>query len=368
MKPLSIYIHIPFCIKKCPYCDFFSRKYSIEKSEEYISFLCNQIKDNSYKYNNRVIDTIYFGGGTPSIIGTDNIIKILNCIYNNYTVSNPEITIEVNPTSTLNLDFTLLHTSGVNRISLGMQSSNDLELEILGRGHTKFDIINCVDKIKKSGITNISLDVMIGISKQTKESLQDTLYFCKSLDVPHISAYILKIEEKTKYNKIRDTLNLPDEDTVSDLYLFMITYLKTLGYNQYEISNFCKPNFESKHNLKYWLCEEYLGFGVASHSYVDNKRFYSPSNFSDYYNNIIIDDGNGGSEEEYIMMNLRLTKGISFVKFKERFNCSFPEKYIKNANKPKFTSFVCNDNDRLYLTEKGFLISNYIISSILFDD
>ena len=367
MKKLSLYIHIPFCESKCPYCDFFSVKYNIDKVNEYVEYMCKQIEKYGKKYN-RIVDTIYFGGGTPSVIGTDNIIKILTCIYTNFKVENAEITLEVNPTSAVRLDFKKLYENGVNRISVGMQSSNEEELALLGRNHDKNDVKNCVDIIKKGGIKNISLDVMVGISKQTKESLKTTLDFCNSLDVLHISAYILKIEEKTRYNKIKDKLNLPDEDNVADLYMYMVEHLKKYKYNQYEISNFCKEGYESKHNLKYWECEEYLGIGPASHSYVDEKRFYTPKKFKDFYDGIIIDDGVGGNEEEYIMLNLRLSKGVDFIKFEEKFGYSFPQKYIANASNPIFLDYVYISDKNIHIKEKGFLLSNYIISSILYND
>ena len=367
MKNLSLYIHIPFCSAKCPYCDFYSVKYNEEKVFIYTEKLCERLVALSSKYN-RTVNTVYFGGGTPSVIGTENIVKILKVINNNFNLINPEITLEANPVSALTLDFIKLKKYGVNRVSMGMQSVNFTELDLLGRKHTLTDITSSIEKIRLSGIDNISLDVMVGVANQTISSLQNTLDFCISLNVSHISSYILKIEENTVYNKIKDTLNLPDEDSVCDLYLFMSKYLISKGYNQYEISNFSKIGYESKHNLKYWNCDEYLGVGPSAHSFVDGMRFYYPRNINGFYNNEIISDGSGGDVEEYVMMRLRLSNGLSFDDFKCRYGYDFPKIYINNANKPKFSSYVCVTDEKINLTVDGFLMSNYIISSILFDD
>ncbi len=189
--------------------------------------------------------------------------------------------------------------------------------------------------------------------------------FCKEVDATHVSAYILKIEENTKYNSIRDLLNLPDEDTVSDYYILMCDYLNNNEYKQYEISNFSKKGYESKHNLKYWNCDEYLGIGPSAHSFVSGKRFYTPNDIESFNKDIIIKDGIGGDIREYIMMRLRLNEGIIFNEFYNRFNKAIPDKYIKNASDIKLKNFVNVDDKWIILTSNGFLLSNYIISIIL---
>ncbi|MGN0551291.1 MAG: radical SAM family heme chaperone HemW [Acutalibacteraceae bacterium] len=365
MKNLSLYIHIPFCISKCPYCDFFSVKFSRSKADEYTDVLCNRIRSASAQHA-RILDTVYFGGGTPSIIGNDNLIKILDCISTSFNIENPEVTAEVNPNSSDKLNFALLKAYGLNRVSVGMQSIENNELKLLGRQHNQDDIKHTAEQILKGGIDNFSLDVMVGIPRQTSESLIHSLDFCKEAGAKHISAYLLKLEENTEFYKNKDLLNLPDDDAVSDLYLLMCEHIEKLGYAQYEISNFSLPGFESRHNLKYWRCEEYLGIGPAAHSFIDGKRYFTPNSFKDFYSGVIISDGDGGSEEEYIMLNLRLSRGVSFKDFNTRFGYGFPNKYIKKAEKFKSKGLLETDNNGIRLKKEGFLLSNYIIGSILY--
>lgn len=259
MKNLGLYLHIPFCDGKCPYCDFYSIKNDKKTIDEYVANLNKKIL--SYKDKNFIADTVYFGGGTPSLLGTERIISILNTVKQGFGDVSSETTLEVNPDSASLLDFEMLKFYGVNRISVGLQSANENELRSLGRKHTALDAAKTVDEVRKSGIKNISLDLMIGISGQTLNSLENSINFCANLDVSHISAYILKIEEGTAYYKNKNNLILPDEDTVCDFYEYMVKKLSSCGFNQYEISNFAKAGQESKHNLKYWNCEEYLGIG-----------------------------------------------------------------------------------------------------------
>ena len=361
MKKLGLYIHIPFCSEKCPYCDFYSLKYSDKLVDEYVTNLNKKI----LSYSDYYADTIYLGGGTPSILGTERIISILKNIKTSFGDCSKETTIELNPESAKFLDFKKLRYYGIDRVSIGMQSSNQTELTLLGRKHSAQDVADLANTIQKSGISNISFDLMIGISQQTIGSLEKSIEFCKNIGAKHISAYILKIEKGTAYYKNKDNLKFPDDDTVCDLYEFMAQKLSSLGYRQYEISNFAMPGCESLHNLKYWNCEEYIGIGSSAHSFVDGKRFYYGRSLKQFYSNEIINDGSGGDEEEYIAMTLRLSSGLRFENFLKRFGCPLPEHYIKNAKKLLSTNLLFLDKDGIRLSEKGFLCSNAVIVEII---
>lgn len=364
-KKLGLYIHIPFCKKKCPYCDFFSKSKNDEETVIYTNELIKSIK---YWSNNvdRKITSIYFGGGTPNMLGVDNLCKMLSTVFKNFDVdSNAEITTEFNPTYSDSIDFKKLLNAGFNRLSFGMQSANDEELKILNREHTSRDVKKVIENAQRDGFKNISLDLMLGIPKQTKSSLTKSIEFCKDCNVEHISAYILKIEENTPFYNNQKNLDIPDSDTQADLYLHACEELEKVGYYQYEISNFSKKGFESKHNLTYWGCKEYLGIGPSAHSFLNGKRFYYPRSFQDFYNNNITDDGFGGDEEEYIMLNLRLNKGIVFKDFEKRFSKSLSSNIINKAKLYEKNGFINFSENGFNLTRKGFLVSNYIIADLI---
>ncbi len=362
---LGLYIHIPFCSGKCPYCDFFSKAVDTNSVNTYTNELLKSIEYWS-KQTDRQITSIYFGGGTPNMLGTDNLCKVLDKVFICFNVlQNAEITTELNPTYSDSIDFAKLKKYGFNRLSFGMQSANDDELKILGRKHTSDEVKAVINLAKNAGFNNISLDLMLGIPKQNKDSLQESIEFCKSCDVQHISAYILKVEENTPFYKNIDNLNIPDEDTQADLYSFACEKLEELGYYQYEISNFANEGFESKHNLTYWECEEYIGIGPSAHSFFNCERFYYNRSFEDFYNNKIIKDCIGGTKEEYIMLNLRLTKGISFDEYKNRFDEDFPSIILNKAEKFRKFGLLDITDKGLKLNKKGFLLSNAIISELI---
>ncbi len=361
----GLYLHIPFCSGKCLYCDFFSKATSKEEINTYVSNMLARLEHYAKIYKNKQFDTIYIGGGTPSVIGTQHLAKLVTTIQKSFNMVSPEITIEMNPKSALDIDFKVLAECGVNRISLGVQSAHKNELELLGRRHCNNDVIKSIEKIKQSGINNISLDLMVGISQQTKESLLKSIDFCLEQSPTHISAYILKVEENTPYHRLAPTLNLPDDDMQAELYITMQNYLTEKGYNQYEISNFAKPGFESRHNLKYWNCDEYLGVGASAHSMMDCKRFYYPRSLDDFYNNNVIADGSGATAEEYIMLSLRLASGLNFNKYKAYFCTDVPENCIEVAKKYEKCGLTKITDEAIALTKEGFLVSNAIISQML---
>ncbi|MCD7828729.1 MAG: radical SAM family heme chaperone HemW [Clostridiales bacterium] len=367
----GLYIHIPFCLSKCPYCDF----YSTIPKDDAISLYCAAAADEMTagrrtgdftKNSDLAFDTVYFGGGTPSIIGADNIGFLLNRARKSYSVSdNAEITVECNPSSVNEDFFKALSFFGVNRISLGLQSAVDGERKALGRKAGRTQVENAVNWARKAGIDNISLDIMLGIPNQTESSLNETIDFCLNTGTPHISAYMLTIEENTVFYKRRDKLNLPDEDSVCDMYLKVCDRLKARGLERYEISNFAISGFESKHNLKYWRCEEYLGLGASAHSFISGKRFFTSRDFRGFIaGEKAVFDSLGGSEEEFIMLRLRLKSGLTNDDYREKFGCDIPKSLFEKA-KTFSAEYVTVSDNSVSLTDKGALISNYIIGSLI---
>lgn len=340
----GLYIHIPFCVSKCPYCDFYSVKYEKAIAEEYVSRITEEFK----KYEGAEFDTVYFGGGTPSVLEPELICRIIEEAKSNFVIdSGAEITVECNPSKELKEDFKKYAESGVNRLSIGMQSAVDKERFALGRRAGAADVKRTIEYAKSVGISNISLDVMLGTPKQTIDSLDTTFDFIDKAGVAHISAYMLKIEEGTPFFRLQDRLALPDEDTVSEMYLKTVKVLEQLGFCQYEISNFAKPGFESRHNTKYWTLDPYLGFGPSAHSFWNGERFYYDKNWE------IIPDGSGGDREEKIMLGMRLTKGVGISLIKKDISSFINSGYLKMNGR------------NVAFTPKGMLISNYILSEII---
>lgn len=357
---LGLYIHIPFCKAKCPYCDFYSVVFSEDKKNKYVDAICRNIKAYSLENKNKV-DTIYFGGGTPSLLSAKDIDKILSCAEKFFSFSDfPEITMECNPESTSKEKITGYKSAGINRLSIGVQSLCDKQLEYLGRLHdasTARQVILDADSI---GMNNISCDIMLATPHQNPEILSNTIRQLAELPVQHISAYLLKIESGTKYfNNKWVSESVPDDDEASDLYLQTVEMLGSYGFKQYEISNFAKSGYESRHNIKYWECKPYLGIGASSHSDYRGKRFYVPSDIDSFIESsmqkTIIEDENPDREEERVFLGMRLSKGI-------------PVEWIQNKNQNKIKSFCdagflkCED-DRVAFTPKGFLVSNTILAS-----
>ncbi len=361
----GLYIHIPFCDGKCAYCNFFSIHSDNQAIEEYTDHLIRSAFTWGKKIN-RSFDTVYFGGGTPSLLGHERLIRILNAVKQAFSVAdNAEITVEVNPSSTEPLDFSAMKSAGFNRLSIGLQSANENELAILGRRHSVDDARRTVLEAQQAGFDNISLDVMLAIPKQTPESLHHTLDFCAECKVQHISAYILKIEPGTRFYRNKDSLPFFDDDAQAAIYEDAVSYLNRLGYQQYEISNFSLPGYESRHNLKYWHDEEYLGIGPSAHSFIDGKRFYYDNSFEGFYDGRIIDEGCGGDEEEYIMLALRLKEGLVFNEYEKRFGKKVSDKMLTAAERLASSGLVKICPSSLSLTVKGFLVSNSVIAYLL---
>ncbi len=369
MKNIGLYLHIPFCKSKCPYCDFYSFSGKDEQKDQYTSVLREKIlssistlqSDTECKAN-----TLYIGGGTPSVLGAKNLENLVNACNSGFLTDDAEITVECNPYGLDEDFFKALYDCGVNRISLGLQSAVDSERRILGRLSDRNQVEKAVKTAQKVGFNNITLDVMLGVPEQTEKSLQGTLDFCVSLGVPHISAYMLKLEENTHFYKNQNKYNFPDDDLTADMYLQMCETLENQGIMQYEISNFARKGFESRHNLKYWHCEEYLGLGPSAHSFLDGKRFYYDRDFNAFMNGATpIDDGFGGDFTEYAMLNLRLVEGLNENKVLERFGHNIPKEVYEKSKIFIDNGYILKNENGLALTRKGFLMSNSILADIL---
>ncbi len=362
----GLYIHIPFCRSKCPYCDFYSFTADERIKGEYTAAIIKNIIIWQEKTKNG-FSTVYFGGGTPSQLRAERLAKIVKTIKKQ---PDCEVTVECNPFDLSEgwdeNDIALLKNSGVNRISMGMQSAVDNERKKLGRRAGRAEIEKAVRLIKNGGIDNFSLDLMLGIPLQTIDSIKESIAFCNDVGAKHVSSYLLKIEQGTPFEKVEKLLNLPDEDECCDMYLAACEELERYGYKQYEISNFAVPGFESRHNLIYWDCREYLGIGAAAHSFFGGKRFYYPSDASAFIGGAQpISDGDGGSFEEYVMLRLRLTEGLTQASCKERFGFEIPPEMREKSTALEKNSLLVSDEKGIRLTPKGFLVSNAIIGELL---
>lgn len=364
-KSIGLYLHIPFCKSKCPYCDFYSKRAGDNEYNDYVNALKEKIHYWGEHFSGS-LKTVYFGGGTPSLLGADRLCDILNSVKENFILEpNPEITVEINPDSGKILDFSTLINQGFNRLSIGMQSAVPSELKKLGRIHTTDDVHTTIDRAKAAGFNNISLDLMTGIPLQTKESLKQSIDFCAECGVTHISSYILKIEENTKFAQIQSRLNLPDDDEQAELYLYMIELLEKYGYMQYEISNFAKPGYESRHNTGYWECGEYIGIGPSAHSFLDGKRFFYGRDTDSFKAGKIIEDGEGGTPEEYIMLSLRLKKGLNSDTFYKKYGFPLPDSFKNKARLYIDNGFMEKNGKSYSFTPKGFLVSNAILADLI---
>lgn len=356
---LGLYIHVPFCRSKCAYCDFYSFCPDSFQAEEYTSRIIEDLNNWAARVN-RAADTLYFGGGTPSLLGGANIARVVAAARQNFGLEEAEITVECNPGDALFEDFKIMAEAGVNRISIGAQSGKDNELKLLSRRHSAEQICQTVADAVKAGISNISLDVMLGIPEQTKKSLADTLAMFADLPITHISAYMLKVEAGTPMEKRVN--ELPDEDETAELYLEACRMLSDFGFERYEISNFCRDGKVSRHNVKYWQCEEYLGLGPSAHSFLGGKRFYYPRSYEDYMlGTTPIDDGFGGDPAERLMLALRLSEGIEPGSFCAKNNPDSKQKLQAEMDNLVKMGLMQKKGERYCFTDSGALVSNSCI-------
>ena len=374
--PLGIYVHVPFCRSKCQYCDFYSLTTKDDAlMDQYMAAVCTHIREAGLLAPGYVVDTVYFGGGTPTFFGAEGMASILNTIRKSFSVApSAEITFEANPDSVSDKLLRRLRSEGFNRVSLGIQCDNDEILKKLGRPHNYAQAVNAVQRIRKAGYRNLSVDLMFGLPGQTLPAWLKTLEHVLQLAPEHISCYGLKVEEGTPLYEYQEYCNLADDDTQADMYLEAVELLRSKGYRQYEISNFCRKGNVSRHNLKYWTGGEYLGFGPNASSDFAGRRFTIVRDLHGYIDGI----QNGGQvlqevqeipnrerAGEYLMMRLRTVSGLDPKEYEKQFLLPFaPIEAALQQNKDHGLAAKTFDG-RWHLTPEGFLLSNSIISDLL---
>lgn len=370
-KPtLGLYIHIPFCKAKCAYCDFYSLAHSEEKMDAYMAALLRHLEEVAPRAAGMQVDTVYFGGGTPSYLGAARLCRILQTVLRRYDVArDAEITLEANPDSAGDWkELRRLRRAGFNRLSLGVQSTDDALLRRIGRVHTYEQVQQAVKAARQAKFTNMSLDLIYGLPGQTMEDWQRTLADAVALDPEHLSCYGLKLEEGTPLWQQRQTLTLPDDDAQADMYLYTVAALGEMGYEQYEISNFAKPGKASRHNLKYWNMEEYAGFGPGAHSDFGGVRYGYVRDIDSYIAGKLVlseseNDSTLARDYEYVMLSLRTAAGIDRQTFEKRYRQRFqPMETLFEQYEKAGLALPTEGGWRL--TPKGFLVSNSIIAAL----
>lgn len=375
MNPLGLYLHIPFCRQKCIYCDFYSLSGNEGRMDDYTAALCAHLKDSAPSAAEYSVDTIYLGGGTPSYLGPKRLTAILDTVLTSYSVaSDAEITLEANPDSACDVHaLRELRSAGFNRISLGMQSADSLELKNIGRIHTPEQVQTAVSAARTAGFDNLSLDLIYGLPDQTMERWANNLSAAVELAPEHLSCYGLKVEEGTPLFARRSQFRLPDDEAQADLYLHTVEYLADNGYRQYEISNFSRPGRESLHNLKYWTLGEYLGFGPGAHSDFNGIRYAFERDLNRYLQGVA-NHAPPLSErtvlspqdrmEEWVMLRLRTVHGLDPQIFETRFRRSFSP-FVPFLTQCRQAGYALLEDGRWHLTPSGFLLSNQIIGQLL---
>lgn len=366
---IGLYVHIPFCVRKCNYCDFCSYPGRLDDAADaYIDALIKEAE--LYRENRYKVDTLYIGGGTPSLLSGEQLSRLILALGSIFDFAKElDFTLEANP-GTLDREKALLYRElGVNRISLGVQSIHENELISLGRIHTFEDFLSAYSMLREVGFDNINLDIMYAIPEQTEASLKETLNKLLSLSPEHISAYSLIVEEGTPFYRDRDRLPLPNEDTELNMYRLITDTLRAAGFSHYEISNYAKAGYKSKHNLKYWRCEHYIGLGASAHSYIGKSRYSNPSSLDEYIRGTVRQEKALLSRDdemlEYAMLRLRLSEGISLSDYEERFGVPFlPARWDKVKGFIDL-GYLSLSDDMLAITESGFYVSNYIMAEIL---
>ena len=370
---LGIYIHIPFCRHRCPYCDFYSNAGCREDEiSRYAAAVAEQLGEWSRLCGEYVVDTVYFGGGTPTLLSLYDFGLLFDALTRHYNVApDAEISCECNPATTDAGYLGGLRSLGFNRLSIGAQSLDDSELRALGRIHTAADVVLTYHDARAAGFENISVDLMIGTPGQSGDSQKRTRGQICALEPEHVSVYCLKIEEGTPFGKAADRLPLPPEDEVAEMYLGTIEFLAGRGIEQYEISNFARAGYECRHNLKYWNCDEYLGFGAAAHSYFGGERFACHRSLERYFAGAYVDEtsrtrlSHADLETEYVMLAMRRTKGLVADEYVKRFATDPHEKYGLQISEFVRQGLMVADHSGFRLTPRGMLVSNTILSSIL---
>jgi len=365
-NPIGIYLHIPFCISKCPYCDFYSLPYCEQNAQQYVGALLHALDTAPGK--GREVDSIYFGGGTPVLLG-GALLEILQGVYRNFSVQpDCEVTLEANPAAMTLQTLRQLHGGGFNRISMGVQSASDRELQTLGRRHSFEQAVQSVQMAQQAGFENVSVDLMLGTPGQGRQSVEHFVSTFAQLGVQHISGYLLKIDPGTAFAKNQIERLCPDEDQSAQLYLDTVELMEQHGFLQYEISNFALPGRESRHNLKYWTLGEYAGFGPGAYSDFGGVRYGYIRDLDRYIaGELVLAESEhipvSEREMEYIMLRLRTTEGMNIREFENRFRRRFDplgarlEVYADHG-------LAQRTEQGWRLTPRGFLVSNQIIGEL----
>lgn len=363
----GLYIHVPFCASKCRYCDFYSFAGKQSQMDDYVEVLFWHADKFAPQFAGRQVDTVYFGGGTPSLLGGERLTRMLDGLHERFAIlPDAEITVECNPDSMTDDLLSILKDAGVNRLSVGVQSAHDDELRMLGRRHNFAEAQSAICRAQDAGFDNISLDLMYGLPGQTQEYFMQSVEALLALSPAHLSCYSLKLEPGTPMG--RENPVLPDGDAQADLYLALCDRLRQAGFEHYEISNWAKPGRASRHNSRYWTLSDYLGLGPGAHSYVAGRRFAEPSSltaFSDHAQVVDEEDiPDFSPHSEYIMLRLRTAAGVDVQDFTARFGRDFApyEAHLAALQKPGLTE---KTQTGWRLTEAGFLVSNLIITDVL---
>ena len=383
-KSLELYVHIPFCVRKCEYCDFLSAPAGADTQQEYVRNLLLEIEQKGVRCTDYEVTTIFFGGGTPSILKAGWIADILDVIHRNFKVrKDAEITIECNPGTLTFEKLSIYKSAGINRISVGLQSASDAELRELGRIHTYEDFLRSYDLIRKKGFSNVNIDLMAALPGQTLKSYEQTLRRVLTLKPEHISAYSLIIEEGTPFyekyeadellrEKGEKPQMLPSEETERLMYERTKELLLAHGYERYEISNYARRGYACRHNIGYWRRENYLGFGLGSASLLENERFHNTTDLTDYlggdylaYEQEKLDKKS--QMEEFMFLGLRMTEGISTECFRQTFGLTVELVYGPVLEQQIADQLLRKEDGRIFLTERGLDVSNYVMAQFLLD-
>ena len=377
LKPLGIYVHVPFCRSKCEYCDFYSLGGGLnqESMDLYMEAVLTHIKEASQRAIGYSVNTVYFGGGTPSFFGADGLVRILAEIDRRFLLEKgAEITLEANPDTVSLQSLMKLRRAGFNRISIGVQSDDDAQLKALGRPHTYRQAVQAVQAARQAGFLNVSVDLMFGLPSQSREQWMNTIRNVMNLKVDHISCYGLKVEPNTRLYEYKDCANLPDDDAQADMYFYAVQTLEEFGYRQYEISNFAIPGMECRHNLKYCSMQPYMGFGPAASSDFGGKRYTAAANLDQYVTGIM-EQGVILSEcetipvreraGEYLMLGMRTIFGIEENEYMHTYLLPFEPLEVLLCDYEKRGFAVKEENGRWHLTPKGFMVSNSILVQLL---
>ncbi len=373
MKKLGLYLHIPFCRSKCLYCDFCSiPRPDPQETQRYAEVLRADLLRRAPDCTEYEVDTVYFGGGTPTVLPAESLARILETVFSHYRVAqNAEITAECNPATADRTALRRMRSAGFNRLSVGVQSAQERELRALGRIHSFAQVAETWEDAMAAGFSNLSADLMFGIPHQTEESFAQTLERVMELSPKHLSAYALTVEPNTPFGRRgEESLSLPDEEAVRRMYLHAVSYLAKNGICQYEISNFARRGYESRHNLKYWNTEEYLGFGPAAHSDFAGERIGNAADLAAYLSGKEIAETRERPTEsermnESIMLRLRLSAGISVSAFAERFGESEAKRLAEGLCRYVGSGLVRRTEDSFSLTPEGMLVSNAILSELV---